>query len=416
MRTLVLLVVLLFAQVAEATTTYYVAINQPGADNAACDGLYPVNRPDLGAGHCPFKDFTSITVRNKLIDAVDVRMVIRDGTYTLTSLEDAIVVAGAGSSFAEATVLVNYPGETPMFDGANTAREVIRITGQYTIVQGLILQNAGAYNIEVRGGNWSQILNNTLLQNFSSDSLKGDGGASDILVQGNVFRGWSSQGIDLAGVARWTVTRNVFGRPASAASKCVGMKFEAIDVTVSQNVFSDCSGVAMGGVSSPHDGAWEASGLIVEQNAFISGGGFLFDAYSCQNCAFRNNNIYGGAYGGRLAGIATQGESGCNAGAGGCTATTNFTLSGNVVRSLAGASGNPGNIFMIVDSTELTGMSAIDNTYCLLPGDSTVRFAYNGSYENFAAWQAHVSSDTLSRVNSAGVGQCGAKLRKSRIR
>src|SRR5438045_3770265 len=37
-------------------TTYYVAVNQPGADNERCDGLSPTNQ---GNGRCPFKDFLS---------------------------------------------------------------------------------------------------------------------------------------------------------------------------------------------------------------------------------------------------------------------------------------------------------------------------------------------------------------------
>jgi hypothetical protein len=194
------------------------------------------------------------------------------------------------------------------------------------------------------------------------------------------------------------------------------MKFKTVDVTVSRNVFDHCYGIAMGGVSSPHVDSYEASGLIVEQNTFIDGQFLFVDVYSCLNCIVRNNNIYGSDYGIRLSGIATQGESGCHSGAGGCDPTLNFLAQGNVIRTLHGSSGNPRNIFWVVDATELVGLASTDNTYCLDPSDATPRFAYDSIYDNLAAWQGHVSTDTLSRVNSAGVGQCGAHMRMSRIR
>lgn len=394
--------------------TYYVATNQAGASNTLCDGLSPV---DAGGGRCPFKDFNSATVRAILLDGVNVRMEVRAGTYVLDGLENAIVVQGAGTSFSQATTLVAYTGEAPIFDGSNTTREVIRVTGTYVVIQGLTLQNAGAYNIEIRGGCHVHLYNNTLLQNFSSDSLKGDGGACDVEVMGNTLRHWSSQAVDLAGVSDWLIIRNHFSQPGgSGTAKCIGQKFETVNVRVVANIFEGCGGVAMGGISSDHLGAYEASGLTVEGNVFINGTGFVFDAYSCLNCIFRNNQIYGSAYGGRLSGIATQGESGCNDGAGSCTPTTNFIDTGNVYRSLVGASGNPKNIYWAVDTTELSAFSAGTNTYCLAAGDSTDRFAIDGAVTNFAAWKTAVSSDTTSAVAGTTTGQCLARLRGVRIR
>src|SRR5688572_23551674 len=44
-------------------TTYYVAMQEPGASNDACDGLAP---SDMGGGHCPFRDFGSPRTANLL--------------------------------------------------------------------------------------------------------------------------------------------------------------------------------------------------------------------------------------------------------------------------------------------------------------------------------------------------------------
>lgn len=93
--------------------TYYVAIEEPGADNDACDGLAPT---DEGNGHCPFKDFTSPAVRSVLDQVNDVRLEVRTGTYAVQGWE-GIRVSGLPGGTAPA-VLSAYPGEQPILDVA----------------------------------------------------------------------------------------------------------------------------------------------------------------------------------------------------------------------------------------------------------------------------------------------------------
>jgi hypothetical protein len=387
------LCVWLWATPVSATTIYYVATNEPGASNTTCDGLAPTA---LSVSRCPFKDFSSQTLRSKLINGVDVRVEVRAGTYTLTAFGDAILLHGAGSSFAQATTLTNYPGEVPVFDGSNATREVIRLSGRFVVVLGLTVQNAGAYNIEARGVQGCLIANNRILQNFASDALKGDGGAADCMVQGNLFAGWDSQAIDLAGVSRWTITGNAFTGGRGVAAKCLGMKFYAVDVTVSHNTFTNCYGIAMGGTSSPHAEPVEALRLVVEANSFSNMHFMAVDVYACQGCSFRGNVIAGSDYGLRLAGVASQGASGCRNGAG-CDPTTGFTARDNTWQNVHGASPNPNNVFWVADRTELTGLSTGGNRYCQV-APVAERFAIDGVFLDFATWQTRTGTDATSRV------------------
>src|SRR5262245_31863454 len=213
-------------------TTYYVAIGEPGADNTACDGLAPT---DEGAGHCPFRDFSSPSTRSLLADVSGVGVVVRAGTYIISGW-DGMRIAGTGSSESERIVLTSYPGETVVFDvpspdGAlcNTAdpmtdpdcvRQVLRIAGQYTWVQGLRVQNGRGYDTEVKGGahhvlrcmNWGY----TAEFAMRSDQLKIDGGATDVLVQHSEFSGWRSQAIDMTQVFDVIAEENDFHDPYDA--------------------------------------------------------------------------------------------------------------------------------------------------------------------------------------------------------
>src|SRR4051812_15651510 len=64
--------------VSSGATIYYVATNESGASNDACDGLSP---SDQGGGHCPFKDFLSDRTRFLLLNVKNVRVEVRAGTY-----------------------------------------------------------------------------------------------------------------------------------------------------------------------------------------------------------------------------------------------------------------------------------------------------------------------------------------------
>ena len=119
---------------------------------------------------------------------------MRRGTYALIQ---GLSVNGAGTSEADRVVLEAYEGETVVLDGRNAPRELLVVSGRYVTVRGLTLQNAAAYNLEVRGAMQVVIEGNRFLANRASDSLKGDGGAADVQVRNNEFTQWDSQAIDL---------------------------------------------------------------------------------------------------------------------------------------------------------------------------------------------------------------------------
>ena len=164
---------------------------EPGADNAACDGLSPT---DAGGGHCPFKDFSSDHTLHLLDGVKSTRVEVRRGTYVIHGW-DGLRVTGTGSDDSERVVLSAYPGEYPVLDVASPdgaqctaanapdtpacVREVVRVSGTYTVVQGLTIQNGLGYHVEVTGGAHHQLRCNTLGETVAfpmrSDCLKLDG-------------------------------------------------------------------------------------------------------------------------------------------------------------------------------------------------------------------------------------------------
>ena len=75
-----------------STETFYVATNEPGASNDACDGRSPV---DAGGGRCPFKDFLSPHTFRLLRDRRGVTVLVRAGHYDL-SQTDGLELRGTG--------------------------------------------------------------------------------------------------------------------------------------------------------------------------------------------------------------------------------------------------------------------------------------------------------------------------------
>lgn len=419
MRAFFLALGLLCAIPAQATTTYYVAINQSGASNTACDGLVPT---DQGSGHCPYLDFTSTgysTVRGKLQSASGVRMEVRAGTYPVyigDFTTSAIVVQGTdtGPACANPVTLTNYNGEAVTLTGTDQSREVVRLTGSCTVVTGLAIVHAFNYNVEVRGGTYATITNNTIDYNTASDLVKGDGNAADVTFSSNVMSRWVSQCMDLAGVARWTISYNYCHGPQVANQPGIGCKFECVDVTIAFNVIEGANdGLAMGGVSSSHSGSYEALRLIADNNVFVNLQRYAADVYSCTDCKFRYNRVIGGVAGVRLGGIGAQGQSGCNSGAGNCDATSNFVATSNVYVAFRSS---PNNSFWLVNSTDITGLAISGMTYCTLPGDTTDRYAIDSVVKTRAQWISGVGTDSDGVVINAPDLRCTGHLMRSRAK
>jgi len=382
--------------ISASNNTYYIASQESGADNEKCNGQAPTNQ---GNGNCPFRDFTGIKPLHLLDSAKGVTLFVRQGSYTLTQGMD---VNGVGSSEADRVTLAAFQGETVVFDGRNTPRELVTVSGQYVTVQGITLQNSAGYNLEVRGARQVVIQGNRFLANGASDSLKGDGGAADVTVRDNEFTQWDSQAIDITGVSRWTIERNRIHDPKGVDAKAIGIKFGSRDITVVNNEIFNTEGLSLGGVSSAHSDAFEAYNLSVRDNTFQNVAAFAAEFYSCSNCQFQGNRITAAGAGVRLLSAATHGVSGCP---GGCQPNQGITVSGNQLRNLVGGHGGPPDLFWAIEPSELSGLSSANNTYCeASPGSS--RFWISGVFVRFDEWVRTVPTDMASSVTGRTDSRC----------
>jgi len=380
-----------------AGTVYYIAKNEPGADNESCDGLSPTN---VGGGRCPFRDFHSSRTFGLLRDAAGVRVEVRTGTYTFQG--EALTLRGVGSNEAERVVLTAYEDESVVLDGEDRLREVVRLAGSNTTVERLTLRNAGAYNVEVRGGENHRVQCNRIQANFRSDSLKGDGGAANTLVRHNDFSQWNSQAIDMTDVRNWTVANNSFHDPALPDAFAILAKLGSRHVRIVDNDFRDSAGIWFGGVSIAHSNRFEAFDVIAENNRFVGLSGVAAKFYSCSNCAFLGNDVNGAAGGIFLSGERFDGPSGCS---GGCTPSRGTRVGGNRFRDMvAGLEGGP-NTFWGMSSTEAEGLVSGGNLYCVSGGD-TAKFQIDDRVLGFGEWTRSLETDESSEVKIDLDGNC----------
>jgi hypothetical protein len=374
--------------------TYYVATNEPGADNARCDGLSPF---DAGNGHCPFKDFLSQRTFRLLTDVAGVRVEVRAGVYTFAG--EGLTVRGAGTGESGRVVLAAYQNEAVAFDGRNALRELIRVSGRFTALERLTFRNAAAYNVQVGGGHDHLIQCNRFLANASSDSLKAVEAAGATLVRHNDFSQWDSQAIDMADAHDWTISDNDFHDPKSSSGNAIGAKFGTRDILITGNRFRNTRGLSFGGGSSAHANDFEAYNLVADHNTFENVTGPVVKFYSCSNCAFRDND--GRAVGGGflLGGEQFEGSSGCS---GGCRPTEGATVERNRLTDLRGT---PANTFWLVYRTEIAGLSAGGNVYCMPPGQEA-QFNIEGRSMGFPEWTREIGADSTSIVGTDGHPPC----------
>ena len=358
----------------------------------------------MGDGHCPFKDFLSARTFRLLRDTVNVRVEVRTGLYDMSPAGEGLDVRGAGTSEIERTVLTAYQGESVVLDGGMTLREVIRVSGSYNLIAGITIQNAGAHNIEFRGGHHHVVEDSVIGPNLSSDSLKGDAGASAVVIRRNEFFGWGSQAIDMTGVSDWTIEGNTFHDAQTPGRQAIGVKFGSRDVTIRDNRLSNTGGFSLGGTSTSHPDDAEAYRIVAEGNTLENITGNAFKLYSCVDCQIRNNRVAsvqddpmsGNTNGGLvLGGEDFEGPSGCS---GGCRPTSGLRVTGNTLR---GITGMPPDVYWIAFPTETAGLTAEVNVYCTEPGQQG-RFVYDSTVLDHAAWvQAARTDETSSAVTTA---------------
>ncbi|HEV8396804.1 MAG TPA: right-handed parallel beta-helix repeat-containing protein [Vicinamibacterales bacterium] len=384
------------APISASGNTYYVASQESGADNERCNGQAPTNQ---GNGTCPFRDFTATKTLHLLDNAKGVTLFVRQGTYAITQGLD---INGAGSSEGDRVTIAAFQGETAVLDGRNSSRELLQVSGQYVTVQGLTLQNSAGYNLEVRGGRQIVIQGNRFLNNGASDSLKGDGGATEVTVRDNEFTQWDSQAIDLTAVTRWTIERNRMHDSRGVDAKAIGIKLGSRDITVVDNEISNTQGISMGGTGNAHPDSFEAYNLSVRNNTFQNVAAFAAEFYSCSNCQFQGNKITAAGAGMRLLSAATEGVSGCP---GGCQPNQGVTVSGNQLRNLVGGHGGPPDLFWAIEPSETSGLSSANNVYCEATSGSS-RFYIAGVFVRFDEWVRTVPTDASSSVAARTDSRC----------
>lgn len=408
-------------------TTYYVAIEQPGADNDRCDGLSP---SDQGGGHCPFKDFSSERIRKLLDQTKSVRLAIRAGVYQVPGWE-GIRVTGTGTSEAERVVLSSYAGEKAVLDVADPegatckgvdaanvpptcVREVVRVSGTYTMVQGLTIQNGLAFDVEVTGGEHHVVRCNVLTHTsgwVSSDSLKLDGQARDIHVHHNELTRWRSQAIDITGVSDVLVEENDFHHPLDEDGGASGSKFGARNVTYRKNRVHDLGtsgqthAFSLGGTGTPHPDDFEAYGVHVVENQVFHARGIFAQVVACDGCSVERNDVSDLGAGILVSAAGTKGTD-CSASPTGCNASRKTKISGNRMRRLDG-NGDPkqANLFVWVETGEGSELTVGDNLYCPT-ATADARFGWGAQMTDFAGWQQASGTDGSSKVLPAADPAC----------
>lgn len=402
-------------EAATAETRYYVAQNQPGADNDACDGLAPT---DEGNGHCPWKDFTSPVTLHALDQQKNVRLDVRDGTYQVEGWS-GIHVAGMGASEAERVILSAYPGEAPILDvprpdgvGCTEAtaeqdpkcvREVVRVSGKFTLVQGFTIRNGLGFHLEVTSAEDAAIRCNHFVETVAfaqrSDQMKLDAGSSRIEISHNEFEAFRSQAIDMAPGFAVHIEHNEFHHPLDDNSGIVGMKVGSSGVFISDNdvhdlgsAFNNSQAFSMGGTGSVTvdlDG-YTASDLHVTGNRVKNTSGILAQMIACKDCSVEDNDLVNAGAGVFIRAQALADPAQC---VGGCKPSATPRITGNRMRQMVG-SGESGTAdsFVGAEAGEGQGIVAGANLYCA-SNVASAQFGWEGLLVSFDEWKTMSGTD-----------------------
>ena len=388
--------------------TYYVAINEPGASNTTCNGLYPTNQ---GGANCPFKDFTAIPVREKLYKTSggssptkNVTVKVRTGTYIIEALElfsgepfAGIYINANGANANEFVVLTNYNNEVVTLDGIGKTPTVMEMYGDRVVIQGLRFANAPDRSAQIGATN-TFFQCNTLTG--GEDTVKNTTSVGPVTVYGNTFTG-SVQAIDATTAQDWTVSFNTI----TNGTKGVGFKVGAQNNTVVNNTFSNLidEAISMGGGGSiNHINDYEAANIIARNN-LIQTVGKGIQMLWCNSCQVLNNEINGASVAGIYLGSnETIEQSGCRSGLG-CLPTTGAVVTGNTFQAITG------NLFIAgKNPAMITSITAGTNNYCVTSGSAVFRWGVTDL--TFTQWKTATGTDTTSSLNCPGASAASGGL------
>jgi hypothetical protein len=301
--------------------TLYVAINEPGASNIN-NGRYPTYRGGLNG---PFKDLTSVTLRQALATNTGVRVYVRAGTYLVP--DGGVRIRGGGTE-ATPAILAGYPGDArPIIDGGEclpweTIRAIalgapytprveslIKLDGRYDIIEDLQLQCGFRYNVLTRGAH--TILRRNIIRGAYEDSIKNTIGADYGLVADNDISGFVSQGVDHFAANHWLVTRNTFHHPApdpntgGIVGNAITVKGSGRNVVITNNFVHsfftapDQAAITLGAPAAlssvQYDGLGNAVAAAIEAVAMANTvqdfTGAAFGVQSCERCVVSENTV-----------------------------------------------------------------------------------------------------------------------------
>ncbi|KKT40126.1 MAG: Exoglucanase A [Candidatus Giovannonibacteria bacterium GW2011_GWA2_44_13b] len=419
-------------QTPETTITYYVATNEQGANNELCDGLAPTNE---GGNRCPFKDFASLRVREKLFSTADgnfgtksVTVKVRAGTYFIHPLQlfpseplQPLLINANGQSENESVVLMNYNGEQAILDGTCPSNisgcdfpenpgkiwTILEIYGSNIIIQGLTFDNAYGRNIQI-GAADTHIRCNKLIGSYGSDSdsIKATSGEGPVYIYGNEFSGPNEQAIDGTKARDWIIENNTVRDGGG-----FGFKFEALNVLMRNNSFINLRSpgvIALGADgSSPHAKEYEAYYIRAKNNTFA--GVKKPDIFGhCYDCAFSGNSVSGAEAGVHFGDEHPGYPDGCQNGTW-CLPSTNASFFNNRFRDIRGLEGF-NNVFVVADALRIIEFAAGNNLYCVPSGEQPI-FWRGGVVPqdliyDLATWQERSGIDYGSEVLAATDPKC----------
>jgi hypothetical protein len=418
-------------------TMYYVAIDEPGADNAACDGLAPSNE---GNGRCPFKDLAPVAHRRLLEGVKAVRVELRAGLYTIDHDFAGLRLEGTGSSSSESVVLSAYGDEKPILaapirtaascvppDGgvipAGCVRQILDVAGSFVVVQGLTIQDGLGYDVLVGGRNQLVRCNRLTYTTANagpdgsgrSDALKLVG--ADIVVRHNELTNWESQAIDTAGSrGPLLIEENDIHDPHARGCGAVGIKHGGHDIDVRKNRIHHVSPAGCdrnrallggGGDGTDHPDEFSALRVHIVENEIWDANVRLAKFTSCLDCTFERNEVKNVLLGVFVTEEMT-GKAECTASATGCRPTTNLRIVGNRIHGVHGG-GVPEavNFFIAVeDAADAMGLVVDANLYCVLPSATEAKFHWNGTTLTFDAWKSASGADATSTLVPTSDARC----------
>jgi hypothetical protein len=394
-----------FAQNSYATV-YYVNSGDIGANNANCNGLYATSS---GGTNCPFRDFSSASVRSKLCSAAN-EVAVMPGTYEIQAIngvsgcdnatgnDNGLVIAYDGAKLTCANWSAGVPTVVIKPSFSSPAYNIVTMVGKSSRITNCELQGgtSSAYIVNFKGNGATSVNDLRVVDHIyardgkTNDCAKSSPGSNWVEIKSSVFHGCASQAIDLTGAQYWYIHGNEFiGSTSYPMTGAIGPKNGAKDIEFFENyVHHTSKGVNFGGTGgtcTASDCVFAAENIWAHDNTFETVTGRVVQFYSCKNCTFEDNTITSSLS--TTLGIehltTDVGETYRPLNTGNLVRSNSFVLSGSKT-------------FQAAATAVLTSFASGLNTYDNGDSSSTWNFAIDGSVKTFSQWQTGTGTDSTS--------------------